>query len=141
LDCIDQSLAPIISEAANTYRLPPSLILSVIRMESNFVPGAVSPKGAMGLMQLMPGTAADLGVQDPFCARQNIMAGSRYLREMINCFDGSLPLAVAAYNAGKRRVVEAGYQVPEIKETKQFVSQVIGLHTSLEKSLLPGWRK
>jgi soluble lytic murein transglycosylase-like protein len=87
----------------------------------------------MGLMQLMPGTAADLGVQDPFCPRQNVMGGSRYLRHLLNCFEGSLPLAVAAYNAGQHRVVEAGYQIPEIKETKQFVAQVLGMYTSLEK--------
>ncbi len=137
LEKIDPALAPIVTEAANAYQLPPSLILSVIRLESNFVPWAVSPKGAMGLMQLMPGTAADLGVQDPFCPRQNIMGGSRYLRQMLNCFDGSLPLAVAAYNAGPNRVVAAGHQVPEIKETKQFVSQVLGLQCLLEKMLLP----
>jgi hypothetical protein len=133
MDRIDPALAPLVTEAANTYRLPPSLILSVIRMESNFVPWAVSPKGAMGLMQLMPGTAADLGVKDPFCPRENIMGGSRYLRQLINCFDGSLPLAVAAYNAGPHRVVEAGHQVPEIRETKQFVNKVLGMHAELEK--------
>jgi hypothetical protein len=139
LDRIDPALAPIVTEAANTYRLPPSLILSVIRLESNFVPGAVSPKGAMGLMQLMPGTAADLGVQEPFCPRQNIMGGSRYLRHLLNCFDGSLPLAVAAYNAGPNRVAAAGNQIPEIKETKQFVSKVLGLYELLDK-MSPGRR-
>ncbi|WP_449244618.1 lytic transglycosylase domain-containing protein [Desulfobacca acetoxidans] len=137
LDWIAPDLAPIVVEAANAYQLPPSLILSVIWMESNFVPGAVSPKGAMGLMQLMPGTAADLGVQDPFYPRQNIMGGSRYLRHLLNSFDGSLPLAIAAYNAGPRRVAQAGYQVPEIKETKQFVSQVLRLYGLLEKSFKP----
>jgi hypothetical protein len=139
LDRVDPALAPIVSEAAHTYRLPPALILSVIRMESNFVPGAVSPKGAMGLMQLMPGTAADLGVQEPFCPRQNIMGGSRYLRHLLNCFDGSLPLAVAAYNAGPNRVAAAGNQIPEIRETKQFVSSVLGLYSLLEK-MSPGRR-
>jgi hypothetical protein len=139
LDRLDPALAPIVNEAASTYRLPPSLILSVIRMESNFSPGAVSPKGAMGLMQLMPGTAADLGVQDPFCPRQNILGGSRYLRQMLNCFDGSVPLAVAAYNAGPHRVASAGNQIPEIKETKKFVSSVLGLYTLLEK-MSPGPR-
>jgi hypothetical protein len=133
LERIDPALAPIITEAATTYRLPPSLILSVIRMESNFVSWAVSSKGAMGLMQLMPGTAAELGVQEPFCPRQNIMGGSRYLRYLLNCFEGSLPLAVAAYNAGPHRVAAAGNQVPEIKETKEFVSSVLGLYSQLEK--------
>lgn len=134
LGAIDPSLAAIVMEAAQNYRLPASLILALIRLESNFSPLAVSPKGAMGLMQLMPGTAADLGLHDPFCPRENVMAGSRYLREMINCFNGSMPLAVAAYNAGPQRVVQAGYQIPEIKETKQFVSQVMGLQGLLEKS-------
>ncbi len=136
LERIDPALAPIVTEAANCYQLPASLILSVIRSESNFAPGAVSPKGAMGLMQLMPGTAADLGVQDPFCPRQNILGGSRYLRQLLNSFNGSLPLAVAAYNAGQNRVVEAGYQIPEIKETKQFVTQVLGMYSLLEKMSL-----
>ena len=136
LERINPALAPIVTEAANVYQLPASLILSVIRSESNFAPGAVSPKGAMGLMQLMPGTAADLGVQDPFCPRQNVMGGSRYLRQLLNSFNGSLPLAVAAYNAGQNRVVEAGYQIPEIKETKQFVSQVLGMYSLLEKMSL-----
>lgn len=131
---INQGLEAIIQEAAQAYRLPTALILAVIRMESNFVPGAVSPKGAMGLMQLMPGTASDLGVRDPFCPRENILAGCRYLRWLLDNFQGSLPLAVAAYNAGHQRVVAAGHHIPPIKETQEFVTQVLGLYCLLEKT-------
>jgi hypothetical protein len=131
---VNQGLDAIIQEAAQAYRLPTALILAVIRMESNFVPWAVSPKGAMGLMQLMPGTASDLGVRDPFCPRENILAGCRYLRLLLDNFQGSLPLAVAAYNAGHQRVVAAGYHIPPIKETQEFVTQVLGLYCLLEKT-------
>lgn len=131
---VNQGLEAIIQEAAQAYRLPTALILAVIRMESNFVAGAVSPKGAMGLMQLMPGTASDLGVRDPFCPRENILAGCRYLRWLLDNFQGSLPLAVAAYNAGHQRVVAAGYHIPPIKETQEFVTQVLGLYCLLEKT-------
>jgi len=131
---LNQGLEAIIAEASRIYRLSPALVTAVIRMESNFVPGAVSPKGAMGLMQLMPGTASDLGVRDPFCPRENVLAGCRYLRFLLDHFQGSLPLAVAAYNAGHQRVVAAGYQVPAIKETQEFVTQVLGLYYLMEKS-------
>ncbi|MFA5110806.1 MAG: transglycosylase SLT domain-containing protein [Desulfobaccales bacterium] len=131
---LNQEFAVIIAEASQIYRLPPALIMAVIRMESNFVPQAVSPKGAMGLMQLMPGTATDLGVRNPFCPRENILAGCRYLRFLLDHFRGSLPLAVAAYNAGHQRVIAAGYQVPPIKETQEFVTQVLGLYYLMEKS-------
>jgi hypothetical protein len=130
---LNQELASIIAEAAQIYRLPTGLILAVIRNESNFAPWAVSPKGAMGLMQLMPGTAADLGVRDPFSPRENILAGCRYLRFLLDHFQGELPLAVAAYNAGHQRVVAAGYQIPPIKETQDFVTQVLGLYYLMEK--------
>ncbi len=126
-------LEPIIQEAAQGYGLPASLIRAVIRVESNFTPWAVSPKGAMGLMQLMPGTAADLGVQDVFDPRQNIHGGCRYLRGLLNSFNGSLPLALAAYNAGYNRVVACGYQVPPIKETQDFVTQVLERYYLAEK--------
>lgn len=85
-------------------------------------------------MQLMPGTASDLGVRDPFCPRENILAGCRYLRWLLDNFQGSLPLAVAAYNAGHQRVVAAGYHIPPIKETQEFVTQVLGLYCLLEKT-------
>jgi soluble lytic murein transglycosylase-like protein len=131
---LESFLEPIIVEAAQTYGLPTALILALIRAESNFVPWAVSPKGAMGLMQLMPGTATSLGVRDPFCPRENILAGCRYFRLLLNYFQGSLPLAIAAYNAGYSRVVAAGYKIPDIRETQDFVAQVLGLYYLMNKT-------
>ena len=131
-------LEPIIQEAGRTYALPPSLIRAVIKAESNFASWAVSPKGAMGLMQLMPGTATFLGVQEPFNPRENIFGGCRYLRLLIDAFGGSLPLALAGYNAGFQRVVDCGYRVPDIKETRDFLTQVMGYYLAEEKKgLLP----
>jgi hypothetical protein len=118
-------LEPIIVEASQRYGLPVPLILAVIKVESNFVSRAVSPKGAMGLMQLMPGTADSLGVKDPFCPRENVMAGCRYLRQLLNTLNGSLPLGLAAYNAGFQRVINAGFRIPDIKETQNFVTKVL----------------
>lgn len=130
---IPPDLEPIIVEASQIYHLPVPLILALIRNESNFAHQAISPKGAMGLMQLMPGTAALLGVKNPFSPRENIMGGCRYFRFLLDHFQGSLPLALAAYNAGSQRVISAGYQVPPIKETQGFVSQVMALYYLLEK--------
>jgi soluble lytic murein transglycosylase-like protein len=118
-------LEPIIIEAAQGYRLPIPLVRAIIKVESNFAPQAVSPKGAMGLMQLMPGTAAFLGVQDPFCPRENILGGCRYFRLLLDSFNDSLPLALAAYNAGHQRVVAAGFRIPAIRETQEFVTRVL----------------
>ncbi len=131
-------LEPIIQEAARTYALPPTLVRAVIQAESNFASWAISPKGAMGLMQLMPGTAAFLGVQDAFNPRENIFGGCRYLRLLIDSFGGSLQLALAGYNAGYQRVVDCGYRVPDIKETQSFLTQVMGNYLAEErKALLP----
>jgi len=102
-------LTPIIQEASLLHELPVPLIQALIKVESNFYCWAVSPKGAMGLMQLMPETAASLGVKDPFNPRENIHGGCRYLRLMLDYFKGSLPLALAAYNAGCQRVVSCGF--------------------------------
>ncbi|MBW1992486.1 MAG: lytic transglycosylase domain-containing protein [Deltaproteobacteria bacterium] len=128
-------LEPVLWEAASRYGLPVSLIEAVIRAESGFNPKAVSPKGAMGLMQLMPGTAEFLGVKDPFCPRENILAGCRYLRLLLDFFGQSLPLALAAYNAGFQRVLDAGCRVPDIKETKDFVTKVLGYYFLRQKQL------
>jgi soluble lytic murein transglycosylase-like protein len=130
---VSPALQSCIIEAAQLYQLPIPLILAIIRKESNFAHQAVSPKGAMGLMQLMPGTAASLGVRDPFDPRENILAGCRYFRFLLNYFKGNVPLALAGYNAGYHRVISAGFQVPAIKETQEFVTQVMGLYYLLEK--------
>ncbi len=132
-------LEPIIQEAARAYGIPATLIRAVIKVESNFVPGAVSPKGAMGLMQLMPGTAAFLGVQEPFDPKENIHGGCRYLRLLLDFFGGSLPLALAGYNAGHQRVVDCGFRVPDIKETQEFLTQVMGWYLAEEKKTVLPW--
>jgi len=116
-------LDPVVQEASRHYNLPPTLIKAVIRVESNFVPTATSPKGAQGLMQLMPGTAEDLQVQDAYDIRENVWGGARYLRILLDKFGYRLPLALAAYNAGPQRV-EKHQDIPPIKETQGFVRDV-----------------
>jgi hypothetical protein len=128
-----RQLAPVLVEAAHRFGLPVSLIEAVIQVESNFQVAAVSPKGAMGLMQLMPGTADFLGVADPFCPRQNVLGGTSYLRLLLDLFGQSLPLALAAYNAGFQRVFNAGHQIPNIKETQDFVAKVTAHYQLREK--------
>ena len=115
-----------ILEAAERYGVPERLISAVIRTESAFNPLAVSRKGAQGLMQLMPGTASLLGVQDAFDPRQNIDGGVRHLRALIERFGDDLSLALAAYNAGERAVVSHG-GVPPYAETRNYVTRVLGL--------------
>ena len=113
-----------IKTAADRYNLDPELIRAVIKIESGFNPFAVSEKGAMGLMQLMPGTAEAMHVREPFEASDNIMGGSRYLRKMLNLFEGDLRLGLAAYNAGPNKVLENG-RIPRIPETMQYVEKVL----------------
>jgi soluble lytic murein transglycosylase-like protein len=113
-----------IRSAADYYRLDPELIRAVIKVESSFNPFAVSEKGAMGLMQLMPGTAEEMQVAEPFEAEDNIMGGSRYLRQMLNLFEGDLRLGLAAYNAGPNKVLKYG-RIPKIPETEQYVEKVL----------------
>ncbi len=114
----------IIRAAAEKYRLRPELIRGVIRAESNFQADAVSPAGAQGLMQLMPETAGELGVIDPFDVRQNIDGGARYLRQMLDRFGGDLKLALAAYNAGPGTVEKYDGKVP-YPETQAYVKRVM----------------
>ena len=113
-----------IAEAARKHGVSFSLIKAVIKAESNFDPDAVSSAGACGLMQLMPATARDLGVADPFDPRENILGGARYLGELLTQFSGSVPLAVAAYNAGPERVLAVN-GVPRIYETQTYVRRVM----------------
>ena len=118
-----RELESLIEEAAHSHRLPSSLIKAVIRVESNFQPEATSPKGAQGLMQLMPGTAESLQVANPYDIRENIWAGTRYLGMLLRKFNFQLPLALAAYNAGPQRV-EKCQNIPPIRETQAFVRDV-----------------
>ena len=113
-----------IRAAAERYSLDPELVRAIIKVESSFNPYAVSKKGAMGLMQLMPETAKEMKVAAPFEVEENIMGGSRYLRKLLNLFDGDLRLGLAAYNAGPNRVLKNG-RIPKIPETEQYVEKVL----------------
>jgi soluble lytic murein transglycosylase-like protein len=118
-----KSYDKIIDSKANKYSVDPSLIKAVIKVESGFNERAVSRKGAKGLMQLMPATAREMGVFNLFNPEDNIEAGTRYLRYLLEKFDGDLKLALAAYNAGPTSVKKHG-TVPPIKETKRYLKKV-----------------
>lgn len=113
----------LIARAARRHGLPPALVKAVVRAESNFQPHALSNKGAQGLMQLMPATADDLGVADPFRAEDNVFGGTRYLRSMHDRF-GNWELALAAYNAGPGAVDRFG-GIPPYAETQEYVERVL----------------
>lgn len=113
-----------IDATARRHGLDPLLVRALIRAESNFDPRAVSPKGAVGLMQLMPQTAQRYGVENRFDPAQNVEGGVRYLRDLIAMFEGDLTLALAAYNAGEGAVLKYGRRVPPYAESQQYVVKV-----------------
>jgi len=119
-----EKISSLIQAYGAKYDVDPVLISSIIKVESNFDPKAVSSAGAEGLMQLMPGTARELGVENSFDVEENIEAGTRYFKGLLDRFGGNLELALAAYNAGPQRVERAG-GIPNIKETKGYVSKVL----------------
>ena len=123
----EQAYEGLIREAAARYRLDPALIRSVMEAESAFDPSAVSRDGAMGLMQLMPSIAEAFGVEHPFDPRENIMAGARLLRELLDQHRGNVALTVASYNAGPTAVAQYGGVVPPFAETQGYVKRVTGL--------------
>lgn len=114
----------IFQRAASQYGVPVNLLKAVAKTESGFDPDAVSRSGAQGVMQLMPSTAASLGVQNPLDAEQNIMGGAKYLSDMLNRYDGDTTLALAAYNAGSGNVAKYG-GVPPFAETQAYISKVM----------------
>lgn len=123
----------IIEEAAKLYDVDEDLIRSVMQTESAFDPFAVSRAGALGLMQLMPAIASEFGVTNPFDPRQNIMAGTRLLRELLDMYRGNITLAVASYNAGPTAIKKYGKRVPPFRETQNYVKRVTGLYERAQK--------
>jgi len=117
----------IINRKSDKYRIEQSLIKAVIKVESNWNSKAISSAGAMGLMQLMPTTAKDMNIRNPFNPEDNIDGGARYLRYLLDKFDGNLTHALAAYNAGPTRV-ERHRGIPPIQETRQYVKRVLALY-------------
>ena len=125
---VDTSLASrfehLVQEHATRQALRPELVRAVIQVESGFNPRARSPKGAMGLMQLMPQTASELGVFNPYDPEDNIRGGTRYLRQLMDRYDGNEELALAAYNAGAMAVERHGRRIPPFRETQDYVRKV-----------------
>src|SRR3954453_3862976 len=113
-----------ISQAGEKHHIDPDFITSVVRAESGFHPRAISPKGARGLMQLMPQTAAGLGVKDSFDTNENVQAGTQYLRQLLEKFDYDAVKALAAYNAGPERVTQY-HGVPPYSETRNYVNRIV----------------
>jgi soluble lytic murein transglycosylase-like protein len=117
----------LINDAAARHGVDANLVRAVIKVESNFNPRAVSPKGAMGLMQLMPETARQLNVSNPFDPGQNVDAGVRHLKRLLTNYNGDLPRSLAAYNAGEK-AVDRSNGVPHIAETQSYVKSIFGLY-------------
>ena len=113
---------PVIQEASKTYGVDPELIRAVIRAESNFKNESTSPKGAMGLMQIMPQTAKDLGIRDAYDPRENILGGTRYLKGLLERYRGDVPTALAAYNWGMGNVERRPEKLP--RETQVYISRI-----------------
>jgi len=120
-----EDIATAVEDIARREGLTPDLLRAVIEKESAYLPCAVSRKGAQGLMQLMPETAADLGVADPFDPAQNLGGGARFLRQLLDRYAGNLALALGAYNAGPRHVDRLG-RLPLFPETVNYVSEILG---------------
>ncbi|MGE4403245.1 MAG: lytic transglycosylase domain-containing protein [Desulfobulbus sp.] len=129
-DSSPQTINAFIQTAATEHGVDPLLIKAIIKAESNFDPTAVSPKGAQGLMQLMPATAKDLQVADPFDPQDNITGGTKYLRSLLDNYGWDLEMSIAAYNAGPGRVKG---RIPNILETRMYIAKVLDNYQAYRK--------
>ena len=130
-DSISRSMNEYIQDAATKHGVDPLLVKAVIKAESNFDISAISSKGAQGLMQLMPATARELKIADPFDPMENIAGGTKYLRSLLDSYNWNVGLSLAAYNAGPSNVKGS---IPNISETKIYVSKVMGNYRSYQKN-------
>jgi soluble lytic murein transglycosylase-like protein len=128
-----EAYEPMIVTASQRYSVDPNLVRAVIKAESNFNHRAVSPKGALGLMQLMPETAQKMTVTNPFNPEENIQGGVRYLSELLHLFNWNLPLALAAYNAGPQRVIGRN-EIPLFEETRNYIQRVMAYYKNLNRN-------
>ena len=119
---------------ASQHSIDPYLVYCLMSQESKFVSGATSPKGAQGLMQLMPGTAARYGVTNPYDVAQNIMGGTRYLKDLLKMFNGRVDLALAGYNAGEGAVMKYGNAIPPYSETRNYVRLILQRYNKKQAS-------
>lgn len=118
-------VAPVVREVAEQYGMDPALIFAVMEVESGFNQKAISPKGAIGAMQLLPKTAESYNVKNPYDLRQNLDGGTRYLKDLLRMHNGNLSLALAAYNAGKANVAKHHQRIPPFNETMLYVPSVL----------------
>ena len=130
-----KKFAPTIARAAKVHRLPPALLHAVITAESAYDPAAVSRAGAVGLMQLMPGTAKRYGVRNRRDPTDNVAGGTHYLRDLLNLFDNNVVLALAAYNAGENAVINYGHRIPPYHETQTYVRRVLKYYNKYKKTM------
>ena len=124
--------ASLVAQTAKTYHLDEALLHALISTESGYEPGALSKKGAIGLMQVMPGTGKRYGAGDLHDPAQNLAAGARYLRDLLRQFDNDLSLSLAAYNAGENAVLRYGKRIPPYRETQQYVPRVLALYKKFQ---------
>jgi len=130
------SYLDIIHQACDKHGVDPALVHAIVKVESDFNPFALSNKGAMGLMQLMPQTAMDMNVKDSFNPNENIDGGVKYLRSLIDRYEGNLSLALAAYNSGETNVKKWG-TIPPFRETQNYVKRVMKLYKGKERATVP----
>jgi soluble lytic murein transglycosylase-like protein len=130
-----QKYAPLIKRVAQRYKVDAALIHAVISAESAYDPRAVSPRGASGLMQLMPDTAEHYGVLNIYDPRQNVVAGTKHLRFLMKIFDNDVSLALAAYNAGHNTVLKYGRAIPPFPETRTYVPRVLGYYRKYQAEI------